>query len=103
MNKKRKQLIKKHIDIVRSMYPEVFIAVIMIGDDILVDIDSHEISDEERYEDLMINFIREYHKKGFLNVYWAVDDTLTCDNLSLLEGFIETPEKENLKQRVVNF
>ncbi|MCL1865562.1 MAG: hypothetical protein FWF73_07105 [Spirochaetes bacterium] len=95
MNKKLKQLIIKHINIVKSMYPEVYIEVDMIGDDILVGIDSLDISDEERYEDLMVNFIREYHSKGFLNVYWGVNDTLTCDNLSLLENSDKIPSVIN--------
>jgi len=103
MNKKLKRLIKKHVDIVKSIYPEVYIAVKMVYDDILVSIDSYDISEEERYEDLVDNFNEEYERKGYYYVYWGVNDTLTCDDLSLLEDFVKTPEKESPKQSVINF
>jgi len=97
MKKRLKQMIKKHINIVKSMYPELYFAVIMIGDDILVDIDSLDISNEEKYEDLMYEFIKEYDSKGYYYVYWGVDPTLTCDNLSLLEDFEQMPMKEKIR------
>ena len=103
MNKKLKRLIKKHVDIVKSMYPEVYILVEIDGVEIFVSIDSHEISDEERYEFLMYDFIKEYESKGYLNIFWGVNENLTCDDLSLLEDFVEAPQKENLKQRVAIF
>ena len=103
MNKKLKQLIKKHVDIVKSMYPELYIEVDMVFDDILVGIDSHEISEEERYEDLIYDFAKEYESKGYFNIHWGVSDKLPCDNLALIEDFVKTPVEENLKQRVVNF
>jgi len=110
MNKKLKRMIKKHVGIVKSMYPELYIKVIMVIDDILVSVSSLEISEEERYEDLMYDFIKEYEREGYWDVYWGVDDTLTCDKLELLEDFVKLPEKkekilrkENPKQSVVNF
>jgi len=103
MNRKLKQLIKKHVDIVKSMYPELYVEVDMVIDDILIGIGYTDISDEERYEDLVDNFNKEFRRKEFLNVYWAVNDTLTSDNLALIEDFVKTPMKENLKQRVINF
>ena len=103
MNKRLKRLIKKHVDIVKSMYPELYVEVDMVIDDILIGIGYTDISDEERYEDLVDNFNKEFRRKEFLNVYWAVNDTLTSDNLALIEDFVKTPMKENLKQRVINF
>ena len=107
MNKKVKQLLKKHINIMKKMYPELYISVKMVGDDILVGIDSLDISNEEKYEDLMYDFIKEYHRKGYADIYWGVNDNLTCDNLSLLEDAVKTPEIEKTEiseeKRVVNF
>ena len=104
MNKRLKQLIKKHVNIVKKMYPELYIKVKMVEDDILVSIDSLDISNEEKYEDLMSDFIEEYDGKGYFNIYWGVNDTLTCDDLSMLEDFDEVPRRENSKERdVVNF
>ena len=104
MNKRLKQMIKKHIKIVKSMYPELYISVRMVGDDILVSIDSLDISNEEKYEDLMYDFIKEYDSKGYFDVCWGVNDNLTCDNLSLLEDVVKIPETENPQEkRVVNF
>ena len=104
MTKKVKQLLKKHINIVKKMYPELYIEVDTEGDDILVSVDSWDIADEAEYEALIVTFIREYHKKGYFNICWGVDDNLTCDNLSLLEDVVNTPEIENSQEkRVVNF
>ena len=104
MKKRVKQLIKKHVNIVKVMYPELYVAVLMIGDNILVDIDSRDISNEERYIDLMYDFIKEYHRKGYADIYWGVDTNLTCDNLSLLEDSVKTPETEiSIEKKVVNF
>ena len=104
MNKRIKQLIKKHINIVKDMYPELYIAVIMIGDNILVDVDSQAISNEEKYEDLMYDFIREYHRKGYADIYWGVNSTLTRDNLDLIEDFVKAPEvKITQEKKVANF
>ena len=103
MNKKLKRLIKKHVDTVKSMYPEVYIEVEEDGDEIFVCIDSLDISNEVEYEALIIGFIREYHSKGFGAIYWGVNSTLTCDNLVILEDMDKALETENLKQRVINF
>ena len=104
MNKRLKQMIKKHVNIVKSMYPELYIEVDMVLDDILVSINSLEISDEEKYEDLIDNFSREYESKGYFDVYWGVASYLTCDNLSLLEDEVKAPETESsYEKRVVNF
>ena len=104
MNKKLKQLLKKHITEIKSMYPEVYIEVDMVIDDILVDIGSHKISDEERYEDLIDKLNAEYDEKGYYYVYWGVDSSLTCDNLALLEDVVKEPVTENpIEKKVVNF
>ena len=104
MTKKVKQLLKKHIKIVKSMYPELYIEVDMVLDDILVSINSLDISNEEKYEDLMYDFIKEYDSKGYFEICWGVNDNLTCDNLSLLEDVVNTPEIESSQEkRVVNF
>ena len=103
MNKKLKRLIKKHVDIVKSMYPELYIEVDMVLDDILVSINSQAISNEERYEDLIYDFFMEYESKGYFDVYWGVNSSLTCDNLALLEDFVKAPEEEIPKKKVINF
>ena len=93
MNKKYKQVLKKHINIIKSTYPELYIGVKMIYDDILVNINSLEISDSEEYEDLIYNFTKEYEKKGIFNIFWGVNISLTNDNLHLLEDEVKTPKK----------
>ena len=115
MNKKLKQLIKKHVGIVKSMYPELYVEVDMVIDDILIGIGYPDIPYEEKYEELVDNYNEEYESKGYYYVYWAVNDTLTCDKLEMLEDFVKISEqeeihrkekiirKENLKQSVVNF
>jgi len=103
MTKKVKQLLKKHINIVKKMYPELYIAVKIVGYDILVSIDSLDISNEERYEDLMYDFTKEYDRRGYFDLYWGVNDTLTCDELSLLEDSDKIPREENSKECVINF
>jgi len=104
MNKKIKQLLKKHINIVKSMYPELYIEVEMVLDDILVSINSLEIYNGERFADLLCNFIDEYDSKGYFDIYWGVNSSLTGENLELLEDIVEVPKKENSKEnRVVNF
>jgi len=103
MTKKVKQLLKKHVNIVKKMYPELYIAVKIVGDDILVSIDSLDISNEERYKDLMYDFTKEYDRRGYFDLYWGVRSSLTCDELSLLEDSDKIPEKENSKECVINF
>jgi len=93
MNKKYKQLIKKHIDIIKSMYPEVYIEVEMDGDEIFISIDSLEISNEVEYEALINNFIEEYDRKGFANIFWGVNSSLTNDDLHLLKDYAKTSKK----------
>ena len=101
MTKKVKQLLKKHINIVKKMYPELYFEVDMIGEDILVGINSLEISDEERYEDLIYDFSKEYESKGYFDIYWGVNSNLTCDNLSLLEDVVKIPEIEKTENTKV--
>ena len=104
MNKRIKQLIKKHINIVKKMYPKLFIDVKMIGENILVGIDSQAISNEVEYEALILEFIKEYDRKGYCDIYWGVSSYLTCDNLTLLEDLVEAPVTENPQvKKVVNF
>jgi len=95
MNKKLKQLLKKHVDTIKSIY-EVYIEVKMVGDDILIGIDSLEISNREEYEDLIYTFIKEYHRRGFANIFWGVDSTLTKDELHLLEDDVKPLAKEKI-------
>ena len=97
-------MIKKHIKIVKSMYPELYIEVDMVINDILVGINSLDIYDEEKFEDLMDKFSDEYESKGYFNIYWGVNSSLTCDNLTLLEDLVEAPVTENPQvKKVVNF
>ena len=98
MNKKYKQVLKKHIDIIKSMYPELYVAVRMHGDEIFVRISSLEISDEAEYEALICDFYEEYDRKILGNIFWGVDLSLTKDDLHLLEDPIKVPKKENLKE-----
>ena len=97
MKKRLKQMIKKHVKIVKNMYPILYIEVEEDGDEIFICIDSQDISNEKRYEDLMNDFIEEYDSKGYYDVYWGVNSTLTCDNLSLLEDFEQMPMKEKIR------
>ncbi|MCL1864928.1 MAG: hypothetical protein FWF73_03865, partial [Spirochaetes bacterium] len=62
-----------------------------------------DISNEERYEAVILNFIKEYHRRGYFDIYWGVNDTLTCDELSLLEDSDKIPREENSKEYVINF
>ena len=104
MKKRLKQMIKKHINIVKNMYPEVYIEIEEDGDEIFVCIDSQPISNEKKYENLMYDFIEEYESKGYFDVYWGVNSNLTCDNLSLLEDLVQAPVVEIPKEKkVVNF
>ena len=93
MNKKYKQLIKKHIDIIKSMYPELYIAVRMHGDEIFISISSLEISEEAEYETVIVDFIKEYDRKGYYNIFWGVNSSLTNDKLQLLEDSVKTSKK----------
>jgi len=107
MNKKIKQLLKKHVAIVKSMYPEIYIEVTMTYENILIGIDSLDISNEERYVDLLYTFAKEYERKGFADIYWGVNSSLTNDDLAMLEDSVKTPvkkiaqktRKESLTQR----
>jgi len=101
MNRKLKEMIKNHITIVKGMYPELYIEVDTHYDDILICIDSQEISNEEEYEDLMYNFTKEYESHGFYNVYWGVNSSLTCDNLMMFKNLIKAPKKEILKTQEI--
>ena len=107
MNKKIKQLLKKHINIVKNMYPELCIEVDMFGDEIFIRVDSLDIANEVTYKDLIFDFIREYDRKGYCDIYWGIDSNLTCDNLSLLEDVVKVPETKKTEiskeKRVVNF
>jgi len=95
MNKKYNQLIKKHIKIIKSTYPEVYVEVKMIYGNILIGIGSQYISDEDevKYETLIVDFIKEYHDKGVFNILWAVDSSVANDNLHLIEDYAKTPKK----------
>ncbi|MCL1865274.1 MAG: hypothetical protein FWF73_05625 [Spirochaetes bacterium] len=103
MTKKVKQQLKKHINIVKKLYPQLYIEVKMIGDNILVSIDSLDISNEAEYKAVILNFIKENDRRGYFDIYWGVNDTLTCDELSLLEDSDEIPRGENSKEYVINF
>ena len=104
MNKKLKQLIKKHVNEIKSMDPEVYIEIEEDGDEIFISVGSHKNSDEERYEDLIDKLNVEYDKKGYYYVYWGDNDSLTCDNLVLLEDIDRIPMNENSQEKkVVNF
>ena len=104
MNKKVKQLLKKHVNIVKKMYPELYIKVIEIGDNTLVSVDSLDTADEEKYENLIYDFIKEYDRRGYCDIYWGVDSNLTCDNLVLLEDVDKIIMNEiPQEKKVVNF
>jgi len=98
MYKKYKQILKKHIKTIKSIYPELYVEVRMINDDIVVHINSFEIYDSEEYDDLIYNFTKEYEKKGIFNIYWGINISLTKDNLLLLEDDVRTPK--NLSNKV---
>jgi len=93
MNKKYKQILKKHINIIKSAYPELYVEVKMIYDDILVDINSFKIFESEEYDDLIYNFTKEYEKKGIFNIFWGVNISLTHDKLHMIEDEVKTPKK----------
>jgi len=93
MNKKYKQILKKHVDIIKSTYPELYIEVEEDWDEIFVSVDSLEISEEVKYEALIRDFYKEYYSKGIYNIFWGVDCTLTKDNLQLLEDYVKTSKK----------
>ena len=93
MNKKYKQILKKHVNIIKSVYPEVYIEIEMDGDEIFIGIDSQDISNEEKYETLISDFYEEYDTKGFANIFWGVDSSLDNDNLHLLEDHAKTSKK----------
>jgi hypothetical protein len=95
MKRELKQLLKKHIEIVKQLYPEVYISVKMVGDDILVSIDSWEISDTEEYIDLMYDFDKECESKGIFNIWWGVLSSINADNLTLLGNLNKKSKKEN--------
>ena len=104
MTKKVKQLIKKQVNLVKKMYPALYIEVKMVGDNILVGINSLETSNEVEYEALILSFIREYHKRGYFEIFWGVASYLTCDKLDLLEDFDKIPAAESIKEkRAANF
>ena len=100
MTKKVKQLLKKHVNMVKKMYPELYIAVKMVGEDILVGINSLATSNEAEYKALILSFIREYDRKGYFDIYWGVASYLTCDKLGLLEDFDKIPAAENIKEKI---
>ena len=93
MNKKYKQLIKRHVDIIKSKYPKLYIEVEIDWDEIFITIDSLEISEEAEYEALIVGFIKEYDRKGLGNIFWGVNISLTHDKLHLLEDDVKTPKK----------
>ena len=97
MNKKFKQVLKKHIDIIKSKYPVVYIEVEMDGNEIFIGISSLDISNEVEYKALLRGFIKEYHEKGLGNIFWGVDSSLTKDNLLLLEDDVKTPKNVSNK------
>jgi len=101
MNRKLKEMIKNHIITVKSLYPEVYIEVDMHYDEIFIRIDSQDISNEEEYEKLMLEFMDEYDNLGFYGVYWGVNSSLKSDNLMMFKNLIKVPKKEILKENVM--
>ena len=85
MNQKLKQTLKNQTDIIKDMFPDVYIEVKMHGDEIFICIDSQEISNKKEYESLIVSFIKENDRNGFLEVFWGVNSSLTKDDLMLLE------------------
>ena len=98
MNRKLKEMLKNHITTVKHMYPEVYIDVDMVYDDILIGISSQEISNEPEYEKLILGFIEEYDSHGFYDVYWGVNSSLKSDNLTMFKNLIKVPKKEISKK-----
>jgi len=90
MYKKYKQVLKKHIKTIKSIYPELYVEVRMINDDIVVHINSFEIYDSEEYDDLIYNFTKEYENKGIFNIFWGINISLTHDKLDMLEDDVKT-------------
>jgi len=97
MNKKYKQVLKKHVDIIKSVYPKLYIAAIIDGNEIFISIDSQDISNEEKYEALICDFYEEYDSKGLGNIFWGVNSSLTHDKLHLLEDEVKTPKNVSNK------
>ena len=93
MYKKYKQIIKKHVKIIKSKHPEIYIEVTMTLDNILVGIGSQDLSKAGQYDALINDFIDEYDRKGLYNIFWAVDSSVAKDNLYLLEYDVKTPEE----------
>ena len=81
------------------MYPALYIEVKMIGDDILVSINSLATSNEAEYKALILSFFREYRRKGYPDIYWGVASYLTCDKLDLLEDLDKIPVTENTQEK----
>ena len=93
MNKKYKQIIKKHVDTIKSMYPELYIEVEKDWNEIFISVSSLEISEEAEYEALICDFYEYYDNNGLGNIFWGVDSSLTKDNLHLLEDHAKTSKK----------
>jgi hypothetical protein len=78
----------------------------MIHDNILIGINSHEIFRGKKFMELVYDFTNEYHSKGFADIYWGTNETLTQDNLEMLEDTVKPPikkvarkiEKESFKE-----
>ena len=81
------------------MYPELYIWVKIVRDNILVGIDSLAISNEVEYEAIIRDFIKEYHRRGYFDIFWGVNSTLICDKLDLLEDFDKIHVAENIKEK----
>jgi hypothetical protein len=101
MNRRLKEIIKNHIAAVKDMYPEVYIEVRIIHDEIFICIDSLEISNEEKYIDLIYDFSEEYENHGFSHVIWGVCAPRTSDELMMFKNPIKVPKKENLKENKI--
>ncbi|MCL2154674.1 MAG: hypothetical protein FWH53_03315 [Leptospirales bacterium] len=97
MNRKLKQILKNQTDIVKKMFPEVYIEVKMYGYETFICIDSLEISNKEEYKSLIVSFIKENDSNGFLEVFWGVNSSLTKDDLMLLEKNKKNPPLKGAK------
>jgi hypothetical protein len=59
--------------------------------------DSSDIFDKKEYVNLLYDFSEEYESKGFLNIWWGVDSTLTQDNLTFFGNLNKRPKKKERK------
>ncbi|MBP7582408.1 MAG: hypothetical protein KBA61_00125 [Spirochaetes bacterium] len=78
-------IIRDHIYEYKYRFGFLPVKLSIINNEIFVLINSLEVLDNNEYQEMIYNFNTEYFKRGYVNIYWGIDDFIDDDFSQLYE------------------